>query len=65
MLYFPLVKTVVLKNGWNWSDYEPPEPKTTRIIPAHRLPDNIKDVPDDILNWAIESEGKWGKNSTA
>jgi hypothetical protein len=26
------------------------------MIPADKLPDNIKDIPDDILNWAIECE---------
>jgi hypothetical protein len=47
--------------GWggawfNYSDYEPPFPQVSKIIPAHKLPDNIEDIPDDILNWAIECE---------
>lgn len=25
-----------------------------KIIPAEKLPDDIKDIPDDILNWAIK-----------
>jgi hypothetical protein len=31
-------------------------PKVSRVIPAVKLPDAIDDVPDDILNWAIECE---------
>jgi len=27
-----------------------------KIIPASKLPENIADIPDDILNWAIECE---------
>jgi hypothetical protein len=39
-----------------WSDYEPPFPKVEKTIPAAKLPERIEDVPDDILNWAIECE---------
>jgi hypothetical protein len=28
----------------------------SKILPASKLPENIKDIPDDILNWAIECE---------
>jgi hypothetical protein len=55
--FYPMKKEEVLKNGWQWCDYEPPAPETAKTIPARRLPDNIKDTPDDILNWAIESDG--------
>jgi hypothetical protein len=41
---------------FNRSDYEAPFPKVDKIIPASKLPDNIKDIPDDILNRAIECE---------
>ncbi len=54
--YYPLSKEEALSNGFNWSDYEPPKPEVKKIIPASKLPDNIKDIPDDILNWAIECE---------
>ncbi len=40
----------------NWSDYEPPKPNVEKIIPAEKLPENIKDIPDDMLNWAIMCE---------
>ena len=41
---------------FNWSDYESPFPKVEKIIPANKLPSDIKKIPDDILNWAIECE---------
>ncbi len=41
---------------FNRSDYEAPFSKVTKIIPASKLPDDIRDIPDDILNWAIECE---------
>ncbi|MDD3793948.1 MAG: hypothetical protein PHI37_03990 [Candidatus Gracilibacteria bacterium] len=40
----------------NRSTYEPPFPKVDKIIKASMLPENISDIPDDILNWAIECE---------
>ncbi|MCH2188379.1 hypothetical protein MK079_00950 [Candidatus Gracilibacteria bacterium] len=54
--YYPLDKGEALKQGFNWSNYEAPFPKVDKVIPAVQLPENIKDVPDDILNWAIECE---------
>ncbi len=54
--YYPLTKEEALKKGFNWSDYESPLPKVDKIIPASKLPDDIKDIPDDILNWAIRCE---------
>jgi hypothetical protein len=41
---------------YNWSDYESPVPKVEKIIPAGKLPENIADIPDYILNWAIKCE---------
>jgi len=54
--YFPLNKEEILKQNFNYSDYEPPFPKVEKIIPAEKLPKNIVDIPEDILNWAIECE---------
>ncbi len=55
--YYPLLKEEAIKvDLFNWSDYEAPFPKVEKIIPANKLPENIKDIPDDILNWAIECE---------
>jgi len=44
---------------FKYSTYEAPFPKVDKTIPADKLPDNIKDIPDDILNWAIECEFSW------
>jgi hypothetical protein len=41
---------------FNWSDYVAPFVKVEKIIPASKLPERIEDIPDDILNWAIECE---------
>ncbi|HBA45322.1 TPA: hypothetical protein DEG21_01580 [Patescibacteria group bacterium] len=38
------------------SNYESPRPNVTKIIPAEKLPDDITQIPDDILNRAIECE---------
>ncbi len=54
--YFPLKKEEALKLGFNWSDYEASFPKVEKIIPASKLPKNIVDIPDDILNRAIECD---------
>ncbi len=53
--YYPLNKNEVLSRGWRWSDYQS-EVKADKIIPGARLPDTIKAVPDDVLNWAIACE---------
>jgi len=42
--------------GFKWLDYEAPIPIVEKVIKASQLPDNIKGIPDDILNWAIECE---------
>ncbi len=54
--YFPLTKQEALEKWFNWSGYEAPFPKVEKIIPASKLPSDIKEIPDDILNWAIECE---------
>ncbi|MDD5769460.1 MAG: hypothetical protein PHE25_00685 [Candidatus Gracilibacteria bacterium] len=46
----------LIRGLFNRSDYEAPFPKVDKIIPAKKLPENIKDIPDDILNRAIECE---------
>ncbi|MDD2487683.1 MAG: hypothetical protein PHS92_04930 [Candidatus Gracilibacteria bacterium] len=41
---------------FSWSTYENPIPIVSKTIPAEKLPNNISEVPDDILNWAILCE---------
>ncbi len=57
--YFLLTKEDAKNKWFNWSDYESPKPNVEKIIPAEKLPENIKDIPDDILNWAIKCEVTW------
>jgi hypothetical protein len=53
--YFPLKKEEVVKQGWKWKESEEPDfSNVSKKIPAEKLPDSIQDIPDDILNWAIE-----------
>ena len=54
--YYPLKREDALSSNFNWSDYENPKPEVTKTIPSSKLPNNIQDIPDDILNWAIECE---------
>jgi hypothetical protein len=54
--YYPLTREEALAKGFGWSNYEPPFPKVEKAIPASKLPADIAQVPDDILNWAIECE---------
>jgi len=57
--YFPLNKEEIIKQNFNYSDYESPKPNVEKIIPADKLPENISNIPDDILNWAIKCEVSW------
>lgn len=53
--YFPLAKDEIEKRGWQWR--KPESFDTSGIqkkIPAKQLPDTTRDIPDDILNWALE-----------
>ncbi len=54
--YLPLSREVARKGWYNWSDYESPLPKVEKVIKSSLLPEDISQIPDDILNWAIECE---------
>ncbi len=54
--YFPLTREEVEEHGWKWKEEKDEMPKVSKVIPAQKLPDSIEEVPDDILNWAIECE---------
>ena len=54
--YVPLAKEEALKRGFLWRDRENTILQVEKIILATQLPDRIEEVPDDILNWAIECE---------
>lgn len=54
--YMPLAKEAILQKGFQWSDYEAPKPKVENVLQAHELPEDIRDVTDDIVNVAIVCE---------
>ncbi|MDO8649595.1 MAG: hypothetical protein Q7R81_07520 [Candidatus Peregrinibacteria bacterium] len=54
--HFPLSRVQALKQGYHWRDEEDDVPKVEKIVEGSELPENIRDVPDDILNWAIRCE---------
>ena len=63
MEYYPIERRDAInrvstdgKTIFNWSNYENPKPDVAKIIPASKLPADITQIPDDILNWAIECE---------
>lgn len=54
--YYPLTKEAALETGYRWQDVEDTIGGVTKTIPANQLPDSLSDIPDDILNWAIECD---------
>jgi len=54
--YFLLTEQQAQKQDFCWSNYKIPLPKVDKVISAKHLPESIDDIPDDILNWAIECE---------
>lgn len=54
--YYPLTQEEAEKRGWQWRMTSDEMPKVDRTISADQLPDNIKEIPDDILQWAITCE---------
>jgi len=54
--YYPMNKAEALEKGYEWSDYQNPEPKVEKVITKDEIPQNIELVSDDILKWAIRCE---------
>ncbi|MFA6436384.1 MAG: hypothetical protein WCW30_04605, partial [Candidatus Gracilibacteria bacterium] len=55
-MYYPLTRDQALAKGYKWDDYEPPQPTVAGTIPAEKIPDNIKDIPDTALKATLECE---------
>ena len=51
--YFPLEKGEALRRGYQWKDDLDDIPEMEKTIPGELLPENIQEIPDDVLNWAI------------
>lgn len=56
MLWYPLSRDEVIAKGWQYDEAPDDMPSVLKVIDAGALPDNIRDVPDDILNWAVTCE---------
>jgi hypothetical protein len=56
LLYYPLTHEEVKAQGLYWDDIDADTTSGTKVIPTDKLPDSIDDIPDDILNWALECE---------
>ncbi|MDD5739173.1 MAG: hypothetical protein PHO20_00175 [Candidatus Peribacteraceae bacterium] len=54
--HFPMTQREIEMRGWEWRDRTDEIPKVKKTIPAEKLPDNIADIPDDVIHWAIECE---------
>lgn len=54
--YVPMTKEEALARGFHWRTIEEKKLEVKKIIPALQLPDSIDDVPEDILEWAVECE---------
>ena len=52
----PLTAEAATTRGYRWSTYEAPKPDVKKIITASSLPQDISQIPDDVLNWAITCE---------
>lgn len=54
--YLPLSKHDAIAQGFGWKDDIDEPPNATKVIPAERLPETITDTPDEILQWALQSQ---------
>lgn len=53
--FSPLTKNKALERWFRWSEREETIPEgITKVIPWDRLPDTIREIPDEILQWAIK-----------
>lgn len=53
--WFPLSAKEAKEKGYRWKQ-EWDIPIAAKVVRADLLPDSIDDIPDDILNWAIQCE---------
>ena len=54
--FWPLTKEATLSRGWTWKE-EDLVPRSLATISADKIPQNIADIPDQILEAIITSEG--------
>lgn len=54
--YGPMTEAQATQWGFRWTRYAPPKPTSSKVVPGTSLPDTIAEVPDEILEWAVECE---------
>jgi len=54
--WYPLTEADARSRGFAWSIYEQKVPEGLKTINAEQLPEDIADVPDDILNYVVSCE---------
>ncbi len=54
--YLPLTEREARAEGYHWRHMTDAKLSVAKTIPASLLPDRIQDIPDDIVNWAVECE---------
>ena len=54
--YEPITRAEALVRGFFWHDAVDELSHVSKTIPAEKLPESIEEIPDDILNWAIQCE---------
>lgn len=54
--YFPLAKDEAIKQGFKWNDCLTPPPQAAKTISKEnmlKIPENIQNVPDEVLDWRL------------
>lgn len=55
-LFYPLSQKEVSSFGWNWCEFEKPEPAAARVIPAAELVDHISQIDESYRDSAVACE---------
>ncbi len=55
-MYYPMTKEEILAKGLKWDDYDSPVQDIEKVVDGKDVPDNIDDIPDEALNFAIKCE---------
>lgn len=54
--YYPLTSEEARSKGYSWKEDIDQPPQVKKTVPGSSLPEEIGDVPDDILDWAVTCE---------
>lgn len=54
--FFPLEEKQARQRGFTWRAQQEEALQVSRVIPAEQLPDRLAEIPDGVLQWAIQCE---------